>query len=405
MPLTNAGIEWIKAASKDMKRRESEYMKKQEDKKRMKIKYDILYMDNLFDAIEQGDLDTVNAIIAAGVDVNSTDDDGETPIHVATQIAALAPNRVAVRINHLDIINALLAAGADINLLNGNGETPLHVAVEHGNLDAVNLLIAKGADLNSRTREDPFDDTPLHFATMGFRRGLAGDRPPNNLNIVNALIAAGANVNAINDDGYTPLHNAANGDINIVNALISAEADLNIRNVWGSTPLHIAARRSRRRPWMALTSPASEAVVDLLLAGADYNIRNNNGFTPLEEAQRSNNHTIVDLIHNYKLIQAKQRLNVALGLSGSSTLDSLTGGLEAQNPWYWLLKDGIPKIPKEVLLRQGEEDFIQSFADEGIVFTPRSSPKFGGKKRVKKKNVKKKNVKKKNVKKKRTKRK
>jgi len=232
----------------------------------------------------------------------------------------------AAKYGNLNRIIELIREGFDINLQNRGGYTPLHIAIIYGQLGIVNTLIYAGADVNL---PNYFENTPLHFA--------AGAR------------------------------GATNNHLDIVNVLITLGADVNLPNNNNNTPLHIAA-----------TNNHLDIVIALIDGGANLNIRNNRGETPLEAAQINDNHNIVDFINKYKLIRTRQRLNLALGLSHPSSLDSLKGGLD---PWAGLLT--IPNIPKEVLLRKADEDFLQSFADEGIYFTPRSGPKFGGKKRTK----------------------
>jgi uncharacterized protein len=74
--------------------------------------------------------------------------------------------------------------------------------------------------------------TPLHYAAVD-----------NKLDDVNALIAAGAEIDAREDTGqYTPLMFAAQNDDNIevVKVLVEAGADVNLTNRKGETPLFIA---------------------------------------------------------------------------------------------------------------------------------------------------------------------
>ena len=120
-------------------------------------------------------------------------------------------------------------------------------------------LVAAGAEVDAH---DQGGQTPLH-------RAIQWKRPAN----VTALIEAGADVHALVHDGNTPTHLAAvwprrlssrrddppdPADTLMVVALVAAGADVNARNDLGETPLHVATR-NRHQP-----------VVDQLLAlGAD----------------------------------------------------------------------------------------------------------------------------------------
>lgn len=73
-------------------------------------------------------------------------------------------------------------------------ETPLHCAVDHRHREVVELLIAKGADVNA---EDISRQTPLHEAAI---RGHE--------EMVRLLLAHGADANAANQWGHTPANSA-----------------------------------------------------------------------------------------------------------------------------------------------------------------------------------------------------
>jgi ankyrin repeat protein len=133
----------------------------------------------------------------------------------------------AARFGHLDEIKRLLAAKADVDAeINGfpglthYHTTPLMIAASRGDLPMVNTLIAAGADVNARAGEGK--------STSKF--GLA----------MNSQRAA---LKEFADGGMTALMFAADRkDLKIVNALIAAGANVNSENWWGKTALDIAIK-------------------------------------------------------------------------------------------------------------------------------------------------------------------
>ena len=155
--------------------------------------------------------------------------------------------------------------------------TPLHGAAWPGqNPEVLRALIAGGAPLEATTRTG---ETPLHYAAALNKRA----------DIVACLLEAGADIAARNMEEATPLHGAAWPGQNpeVLRALIAGGAPLEATDARGNTPLHQAAALNKR----------ADIVACLLEAGADIAARNMEEATPLHSAAgRSENPEVLRVL-------------------------------------------------------------------------------------------------------------
>ncbi|MDR1925635.1 MAG: ankyrin repeat domain-containing protein [Planctomycetaceae bacterium] len=210
-------------------------------------------------AIKHYDEDIANYLISKGADVNADCADGWTPLHIAAENG------------HVDILNTLISHGANINAQKDDNRTPLHCAaskefididrdtasilnhfisgigtkakstsnnnigkilgiITKGNFSCADSLVSHGADVNA---VDKNGITPLHIAAFC-----------DNVPILETLLSHGANVNAVCNKGMTPIHYAALfGGVETIETLIEHGANANVMDDAGSTPVHIAATR------------------------------------------------------------------------------------------------------------------------------------------------------------------
>ena len=121
----------------------------------------------------------------------------------------------------------------------------------------------------------PVTRTELHFAA----------RSNTNPAVLQSLLDAGADVEALDDGGDTPLHWAVAGNTNpaVIKVLLAAGADVEARNGYGDTPLHAVLASLddlyNRHNKISYYSPVMQLLID---AGADIEARNSRDDTVLE---------------------------------------------------------------------------------------------------------------------------
>ena len=182
--------------------------------------------------------------------------------------------------------------------------TPLHKASETGNLKMVKALILLGAEVDAKSIA--FNLIPLHVAAQSGRISIvkyfiekqkipleskdgSGQTPlhhAGNVDVAKYLIEKGANIEAKDEDGNTPLNRRAifcvrdnipaQPEIDIAKYLIDMGAQIETKNFLGETPLHTAAECN-----------FAQMVKYLIERGAQVNTRNLRNETPFDLADQN----------------------------------------------------------------------------------------------------------------------
>ena len=193
-------------------------------------------------AARYGPLELLKSLVMErGVDPNETTTDGWRPLHIAIDEGREQ--------EALFLINE--APGVDIGAPISRGDTPLMLAAEQGAMDVLRALVAKGADANA-TDADGF--TPLHPAITRKQQAAT-------LYLINE--APGVDIDALDPHKQTALLLAASvGQMAVVKALVAKGADVEAKNQSNGGPLHAAIQKGRDEVALYLVEEAGVEVYE-----------------------------------------------------------------------------------------------------------------------------------------------
>ncbi|XP_078671071.1 uncharacterized protein LOC144911136 [Branchiostoma floridae x Branchiostoma belcheri] len=251
-----------------------------------------------------GDEDKVKTLLQAGVQVNTENSQGETPLWDA------------VKGGHSNIVALLLQEGADPDMLDKTGFPPLHyasclghtevcrllvqhtdedymyegeqsplwIAIENADSQLLRILIDKGFDVH---KSDSY--IPLCLSAkklMQVEEGSDRRAWDEHVEVFETLVKAGADVNATDELGQTSLASACIKDCKkTAKLLLDRGADPNIAGDKGRTPVWLAAARGH-----------TEIVSILTQAGADLDKAGDMGWTPLWVAAQNGHVQIAKIL-------------------------------------------------------------------------------------------------------------
>jgi ankyrin repeat protein len=323
----------------------------------------------LMAAARTGKVGAVNALLARGADVNAKETlKGQTALmwavaerHVGVVKTLLehgadvkarttngsSPLLFAARYGDIDIARELLAHGADVNEADATGTAALLVATVRGHVELAQLLLDKGADPTA----DGSGYTALHWAAGKWETGFTTDYsfapgttpewaavvglPRGKLELIKALIARGANVNARLRKapprsgrtifknalfrGATPFYLAALvGDVETMRVLLAHGADPSLTADEETTPLIVAAGLAHQDNESVVTESTYLDAVKLLVSlGADVHATNGDGWNPLRAAAYVGHQSVVQYLldHGARLNEKNKWGQTALGIS------------------------------------------------------------------------------------------
>jgi len=187
-------------------------------------------------------------LVEHGANPNA-DQTGWTALHQIARTRGLSgwrlPNPVVKgKLQANDFAKALIAAGADVNArvkkpIRGDqergrfimiGATPILIAAKSFDTDLMRLLAANGADVNAR---NAYDSTILILAAGNEVSNVEEDMGSYSDGLAATQLAweLGNDVNAINEEGNTPLHGAGYiGNVGVIDFLVSKGANIDVEN-------------------------------------------------------------------------------------------------------------------------------------------------------------------------------
>jgi ankyrin repeat protein len=332
---------------------------------------------HFLDAADQGDVEAVGRMLAAGVEVNTLDD------------RRLPRNRTALmhaaRNGHLDVVEALLEAGAKVDLKDRGfgvalpgGNTALLLAMRNKHVRVARTLLQAGADPKVKSGDMTVFGQAAYLGDVQLVRlllkmGLDPDQAiskradlplasalfAKQTEVVRVLLSAGTNPNRPGRAGVRPLDIAIKaGLLEAVQLLLHHGADPNAVSAKGFTPL------------MTAVLARQKGIVKILLQRyADLNARNRRGQTALDLAQQQLNRQVNEDftlqlerqgLDVSEYLKAYQEIVTLLLLAGAKTGDQLPPDPRARSKPLPTKRGRLAKPPSpKVHARSGVKDFLE----------------------------------------------
>lgn len=265
-------------------------------------------------------------------EVTSDDDKNAIAFHL---VKCGRPDLVQVMLEDYDL---------SPNMMQRDGVPLIVAAAMADSYKLVSYLLEQGCDPNS---SHPYSgDTLLHFAVRN-----------NNSALINALLAKGANLEAVNKSGQTPIFaTLSHNTLDAFEVLKLAGANINAVTRDGGSLLTHALRQ-------VFWGNAERSVFTRYLAqGIDPNVGD---LTPLNQAILNNDCEAVDL-----LLKKGARLDVATALMHPPIFDAIerlspkmTGKLLKRDDYNSMICDSSGITPLILALRQGRSTFVRALLD------------------------------------------
>jgi cytohesin len=292
----------------------------------------------------RGDTAVCKLLLARGAKPGAKDKNGNTPLHSAAHEGKVEAARLLV--------------GLTREVANKEGKTPMDVAFDwrhiEGNPDVIALLRAAGARDNVHDLAERGDTAALARLLQSapkvvHMKGGLGELTPLHVAKDHAtamlLVERGAKVDAeASAIRHTPLHKAVEaGRLEVVRALLACGANVNATTPYGETPLHFAARGGY-----------TEIVLALLDKGADPEAGHERKRTALVEAKAAGHSETAKVL---AMRSAPPDLNMAIESGGLEVVRQL---LDA-NPG--LIQSETGTLHTAVVA--GDEKIVQLLLDRG----------------------------------------
>jgi ankyrin repeat protein len=199
-------------------------------------------MSELTDAIQEGDLSRVTALLDSDPKLLQTSEGPVTPLLLAiyygkSDVARLLVERgapvsfaEACALGDLALVQRMLEADPDaLHVRTGDGHVPLGLAIFFRHPDVARLLIERGADVNA-VAGNAQRVAPVHAAAAACDHAT-----------MRLLLERGADPNAHQQSDFTPMHGAASrGDVEMARLLMEHGAERDPKSADGQTPADAA---------------------------------------------------------------------------------------------------------------------------------------------------------------------